>query len=76
MKDNDRGILKRVFAHLIRYENSDYRMSVVTVYADGDVKISPFDREIHSTIFVSGIVEVKCGSDGKIRLFRESGQEI
>lgn len=31
--------------------------SIVT-YADGDVKIEPFEKEIHSTVFVSGPVAI------------------
>lgn len=47
----------RYLAHAVMHRGKIYRQSVVSL--DGGVlTIAPFDRELHSTAFVSGIIVV------------------
>lgn len=47
----------RYLAHAVMHRGKTYRQSVVSLN-DGVLTIAPFDRELHSTVFVSGIIVV------------------
>lgn len=48
--------MKRIFAHKIIYGGKEYRMSVATIKDNGEVIIDTFEKEIPSTVFISGTV--------------------
>lgn len=47
----------RYLAHAVMHRGKIYRQSVVSL-DNGVLTIAPFDRELHSTAFVSGIIVV------------------
>ncbi|MCM1331852.1 MAG: hypothetical protein NC248_04495 [Bacteroides sp.] len=49
--------MMRYLAHAVIHDGKVYRQSIVGL-DNGILSISRFDREIHSTVFVSGIVIV------------------
>ncbi|WP_289159462.1 hypothetical protein [uncultured Muribaculum sp.] len=49
--------MTRYLAHAVIHAGTVYRQSIVGL-DDGVLSISRFDREVHSTVFVSGIVIV------------------
>lgn len=50
--------MERILAHSILYEGREYRMCVAELQPDGTVTFTPFDSEVHSTVFVSGRVRL------------------
>lgn len=61
--------MKRILAHKIIYKGIEYDMSVAEIEDGEVVKIEPFESETASTVFVSGVVEIKM-TDGKLELIR------
>ncbi len=47
----------RYLSHAVLHAGQVYRQSLVDI-VDGVVRVDRFDREVHSTVFVSGIVAV------------------
>ncbi|HRF67980.1 MAG TPA: hypothetical protein PK430_02020 [Muribaculum sp.] len=47
----------RYLSHAVLHAGQVYRQSLVAI-VDGKVEVSRFDREEHSTVFVSGLVAV------------------
>ena len=56
---------QRVMAHLIIYKGVEYRLSVAGI-TGGEVVITPYTEEVHSTIFVNGTIEVEHSPEGLI----------
>lgn len=55
----------RVLAHKIIFEGMEHNLSVAEISDDrGSVKITPFVSETHSTVFVSGTLEIVKTPDG------------
>ncbi len=55
----------RVLAHNIIHEGKEHHLSVAEISDDrGSVKITPFAVETHSTVFVSGTLEIIKTPDG------------
>ncbi len=49
----------RILARRIVFEGREHKLSLLEISADGrQVKISPFVKETHSTVFIDGAVEV------------------
>ena len=59
--------VNRALAHRIVYAGKVYRLSIVDL-SDGDVRITPFTGEVHSTPFFSGTIYVDvCGENLTMR---------
>ena len=50
--------MKRVFAHKIIFGDKEYKMSIATIEGNRVVSIVPFEKEIASTIFISGAIQL------------------
>ena len=50
--------MKRVFAHKIIFGDKEYKMSIATIEGNRVVSIVPFEKEIASTIFISGTIQL------------------
>lgn len=49
----------RILARRIVFEGQEHKLPLLEISADGrKVKISPFVKETHSTVFIDGAVEV------------------
>ena len=59
--------MKRILAHKIIYADKEYRMAVATITASGEVIINSFEKEIPSTVFISGTVLLQ-PIDGRIEI--------
>jgi len=52
-------MMKRLAAHKITFRGVTFPMSIATLSPDGTtVTIAPLTREVHSTIFINGHIEV------------------
>ena len=58
---------KRYVAHEIVVGDAVYRMSVLTILADGRPAVEPFNREVPATVFVNGRISVELNDDGSCR---------
>lgn len=58
--------MQRIYAHTIHYGDRTYREHILTLDPQGEVSLAPFVRELHSTRYYPGEVEVKVvtGTDG------------
>lgn len=54
--------MKRILAHKIIYLDKVYQMCVATIDRNNVVDISSFDKECHSTIFISGTIKLVPGT--------------
>lgn len=61
--------MKRFFAHKIIYGEKEYRMSVTTIEGNRVISIEPFEKEIASTIYISGTIQL-IPTEGKIEIIR------
>ena len=59
--------MKRILAHKIIYADKEYRMAVATITDSGEVIINSFEKEIPSTVFISGTVRLQ-PIDGRIEI--------
>lgn len=50
--------LRSVLAHTIVYQGREYPMSIASISPEGEVTITPFTSEVHSTVFISGRVRL------------------
>lgn len=55
--------MQRIYAHKIIYEGRSYSNHVIELASDGNVRLFPFEGEIHSTRFISGTVRVEVATD-------------
>lgn len=55
--------MERVLAHQITYCGRTYRNSILELTDDGSVIVYPYEREIHSTRYYSGHIEVRVITD-------------
>lgn len=55
-----------VMAHRIIFEGKEYAMSIARIEG-GEVVITPYTGEVHSTLFVNGTVAVTF-SDGRLTI--------
>ncbi|MDE6651216.1 MAG: hypothetical protein K2K08_02295 [Paramuribaculum sp.] len=47
-----------VLAHCIIFENKSFSLSVARHEHDGTLSITPFNHEVHTTVFVNGTVSI------------------
>lgn len=59
--------MKRILAHKIIYADKEYRMAIATITDSGEVVIESFEKEIPSTVFISGTVLLQ-SVDGRIEI--------
>lgn len=50
--------MKRILAHKIYYLDKVYQMSVATIEGNRVIDIKPFEKEIASTMFISGAIRL------------------
>lgn len=61
--------MKRYFAHKIIHGEKEYRMAVATIDDNRVISIEPYEKEIPSTIFISGTIQL-IPTEGKIEVIR------
>lgn len=57
--------MQRIYAHRIIFGNDVYANHVAELDDAGNLKFYPFDREIHSTVFISGTIRLTV-ADGRM----------
>lgn len=63
--------MQRLMAHKIIYDGEVYTCHIIELDDSGCVRLTPFDGEIHSVLFVNGTVEVSV-CDGRLLWKRPS----
>lgn len=61
--------MKRILAHKIIYGDKTYKLSVATIDGNRVVSITPFEKEVPGTIFISGTVQL-VSTNGPIEIIK------
>lgn len=61
-------MIERILAHVIIYEGVEYPLHIAELTDAGEIKLYPFEQELHSTRFIPGRVKVSVDAEGHLSI--------
>ncbi len=63
---NSYGKVSRVLANVILFEGKEYPLHIAESDGQGHIRVYPFEKEVHSTVFMPGKVAISTDKDGNM----------